>query len=161
LKKALSLVLVLLVVLGSTGLIACGGEEKKVADSQDTEETAQESEPEQETGTPSSGDGVTWKDMPVYSGADQTAKGAWAVPPAEGDWSEVEWRYYKAKAAVSDVTRFYRSKMPENGWEEMMWMEAGEAGWAFYQKNDEQDGAMVWVAADNGNCIIALMRATE
>jgi len=162
LKKLLSLVLVIALVFGCNGLIACGSDEKEVAESQESEEETKETEEEKEASTVSSGDGITWKDMPIYSGAKEIAKGAWAIPPAEEeDWSEVEWRYYESKDSSSDVTKFYKSEMPDNGWQEIMWMDAGEMSWAFYQKNDEQDGAMIWVTADNGNAIIALMRATE
>ena len=161
-KKLLLLLLVVALVLGCNGLIACGSYEKEAAESRETEEETKETEEEEEAGTVSAGDGLTWKDMPVYSGAREIAKGAWAIPPAdEEDWSEVEWRYYEVNDSSGDVTKFYKSEMPENGWDEIMWMDAGEMSWAFYQKNNEQDGAMIWVTADNGNAIIAMMRATE
>ena len=171
-RKVMSLVLVLIMVLGCISLVACGGEEKGVTTPEDSEEETSEAEAseeetseaeasEEEAGTPSGGDGLTWKDMPVYSGAGQIARGAWAIPPAEGDWSKVEWRYYEINDTPGKIAAFYKSQMPENGWQEMMWMDAGEMSWGFYQKNDEQDGAMVWVAVDDGNSVIALMRATQ
>ena len=56
---------------------------------------------------------------------------------------------------------FYRMEMPKNGWQEMMWMEAQDVTWAYYSKNDEQDGTMVWLSADERTTVFALMRATQ
>ena len=33
--------------------------------------------------------------------------------------------------------------------------------WGIYNKNNEQDAAMVWVGSENGKTFIAMMRATE
>ena len=160
-KRALSLVLVMLIVLGCVSLVACGGEENGVSTPQDSEAENGEAKSEEEVSTLSSGDGLIWKDMPIYSGAKTIAKGAWAIPAAEEDWSKVEWRYYETNDTLSEVAKFYKSQMPDSGWQETMWMDAGEMSWAFYQKNNEQDGAMIWVNANNGNTVIALMRATQ
>jgi hypothetical protein len=162
LKRVLSLLLVMLIVLGCIGVIACSGEETDTSTSQDSEEDNEVAKPPEEEATTLHGeDGVTWEDMPVYSGADQIAKGAWSIPPAEGDWSKVEWHYYETNDTPGNVVQFYKSQMPDNGWQENMWMDAGGMSWSFYQKNNEQDGAMIWIATDDGTTIIALMRATQ
>jgi hypothetical protein len=146
-KKAISLLLVL--VLGCIGLVACGGGEGSSGGAA----------PPEEEGTPPSGGGFTWNDMPVYPGANQVQKGSWSMPPAEGDYSKVEWRYYETGDSMSTVASYYRSQMPAKGWQEMGWM-GMEAG-GYYSKNNEQDGAMIWVGSDEGETFLSLMRATQ
>jgi len=143
LKKVISLVTVVAMMLGSVGLVACGGEEVVT------------------TPPPPPAGGLTWNDMPVYPGVNQVQKGAWSIPPEEGEWSRVEWRYYETGDSVSTVAAFYKSQMPGKGWEETFWMEMDEMRWGYYSKNNEQDAAMVWVGSDEGKTFIALMRATE
>ena len=101
--------------------------------------------------------------MPVYAGAKQIKKGSWSIPPADGEWSKVEWRYYELDGAndVTMVARFYKMEMPKNGWQQTVWMEVQEMRWGAYTKNGEQDGAMVWITAEEGKTIFALMRATK
>ena len=148
-KKAISLLLVLM--LGCVGLVACGGGEGSSGGAA----------PPEEEGTPPSGGGFTWNDMPVYPGANQVQKGSWSIPPAEGDYSKVEWRYYETGDSMSTVASYYRSQMPAEGWQEMGWMEMEDVSWGYYSKNNEQDGAMIWVGSDEGETFISLMRATQ
>ena len=159
-KKLIAYVLVIILALGCIGLVACGnGEEEEEVAPPPVEE--EEEAPTKEETEPPSGGELSWRDMPVYSGADQVQKGGWAVPPAQGEWSEVEWRYYETGDSASKVASFYRDKMPDEGWEEMMWMEAEGVAWAFYTKNGEKNGAMFWVASDEGETVFALMRAAQ
>ena len=58
------------------------------------------------------------------------------------------------------VAMFYKMEMPKNGWQETMWMEVQEMSWGAYNKNGEQDAAMVWITSEDGTTILALMRAT-
>jgi hypothetical protein len=99
--------------------------------------------------------------MPAYSGADQVEKGSWAIPPEEGDWSQVEWRYYETGDGMAAVAASLRSQMTGKGWQETAWMEMQEMSWGYYSKNDEQDAAMIWVGSEEDKAFIALMRATE
>ncbi|MBA7683058.1 hypothetical protein ES703_91414 [subsurface metagenome] len=99
--------------------------------------------------------------MPVYSGAKQVQKGSWSIPSTEGDYSKVEWRYYESGDSPETIAAFYKTQMPAKGWEEMGWMEVPDMSWGLYSKNNENDAAMVWVALDDGNSVIAMMRATE
>jgi len=155
-KKAISLALVLIMMLSCISLVACGGGEEEAPTPTPTPSPT--SEP---ATTPPSGSGLTWNDMPVYSGAGQVQKGTWAIPPAEGEWSKVEWRYYETGGSVSEVVTFYKSQMPGNGWQETMWMEMQEMSWGVYNKNNEQDAAMVWIGSEEGKTFFALMRASE
>ena len=125
------------------------------------EEGQQEEEEEEEESTPSGGGGLTWSDIPIYSGAKQVQKGTWAIPAEQGEWSKVEWRYYESDDSADDVASFYKSQMPSEGWHETMWMEAEGVAWAYYSKNGEEDGAMFWVASDEGETFFALMRSTK
>jgi len=159
LKKVVSLVLVVAVMLSSVGLVACGGGEGVTPPPPSEGETAPP--PSEEEAPPPSGGAVTWNDVPIYSGAKQVTKGSWTIPPEEGEWSKVEWRYYETGDSVSTVVAFYKSQMPGKGWQELVWMEMEEVSWGYYGKNDEQDGAMVWTGSDEGKTFIAIMRATK
>jgi len=150
-KKAISLALVLIMMLSCISLVACGG----------GEEEAPTPSPTSEPATTPSGSGLTWNDMPVYSGTGQVQKGSWSIPPAEGEWLKVEWRYYETSDSINAVATFYKSQMPGNGWQETMWMEIQEMSWGIYNKNDEQDAAMVWIGSEEGKTFFALMRASE
>lgn len=160
-RRAIVLVLALGTLLVCAGLLACGG--------QGRDETApppadEEASPPDEGASTASGAGLTWDDIPIYAAAKQIQKGGWAIPPAEGDWSKVGRRYYQMADDVNTVamvSMFYRMEMPKNGWQEMMWMEVQDATWAYYSKNDEQHGALVWVSSDEGRTVFALMRATR
>ena len=168
-KTILSFLVVLLILAGCIGMIACGepddepemstpgGQEEEEAPPP-TDEEEEEEEEEEDEAPPPSGGGFTWNDMPVYPGAKQIQKGSWSIPPQEGEWSKTEWRYYESNASVGTIVDYYKSEMTENGWENLMWMEMEEVSWAMYHKNNEQDGAMIWVAADNGDTVFSLMR---
>jgi hypothetical protein len=99
--------------------------------------------------------------MPIYSGVGQIQKGSWSIPPAEGDYSKFEWRYYETNDSLDKVATFYRSQMPAKGWEEKGWMEVQQMNWGMYNKNNEKDAAMVWVNSQEGKTVIALWRATK
>jgi hypothetical protein len=149
LKKAVVLTLALVLVLGSVGLVGCGGGGGG-----------------SEGGDGGASGGLSWSDMPVYSGANQVAKGSWSLPASEGDWATAEWRYYETTDSVEGVVAYYKSQMTGNGWQGQSWMDIEmpqKMSWGFYTKNSEQDGAMVWVYRDNeeGKTVIALMRSVK
>ena len=155
-KKLLSLLLVLSLILAGISLCACGN-----GDEAGETQTPATSEP---TGTPEkelSAGGLNWNDMPVYSGTKQAQKGSWSVPPTEGDYSKVEWRYYESGDDVDTIANFYKTQMPARDWEEVAWMDVQDMKWGMYYKNNENDAAMVWVASEEGNSIIAMMRAAK
>jgi hypothetical protein len=60
----------------------------------------------------------------------------------------VEWRYYTTKDDAGDVHSFYLDKMPENGWEKVMEMTAGQVVYSMWQKDDGNIGA--WIGAGEG-----------
>lgn len=144
-KKSISLVLVLIMMLSCASLVACGGGGGGGE-------------------TLPSVAGLTWDDIPIYAEAEQIQKGSWAIPPVQGDWSKVEWRYYRMNDEVNDVgmvTMFYKMEMPKNGWQEIERTETQDMSWGYYSKNNEQDGAIVWVGSDERNTVFALMRAAR
>ena len=164
--KKISLIFVVISILALVIVGACNGN----GDNGGTDETTagQTTTPptsdEPETTEPSNGNGgggFTWNDMPIYGGADQIEEFSMSFSPEEGDFSEFEWRYYETGADIDDVIDFYKDKMPDNGWEEAMWVDAGEVAYGMYMKNNEQDAAMVWIAAEGGNTLIGLWRASE
>lgn len=144
-KKVMPLLLILLMMLGFSWLVACGGGSE----------------------SPSSVAGLNWDDIPVYAGAKQIQEANWTIPPTEGDWSKVEWRYYRMDDVnemtenVRMVTMFYKMEMPKNGWKEIEQMQTQDMSWGYYTKNNEKDGATVWIGNDDGKAVFAIMRATK
>ena len=158
-KKLISCVLMIVLALGSIGLAACGSEGEE-GETTPPASNGEATSPAEEEAPPPAGS-LSWSDIPAYSGASQVQKGGWAVPPAQGEWSKVEWRYYESGDSADRVASFYRGRMPDQGWDEMMWMEAEGVAWAYYTRNGERDGAMFWVTSDENKTIFALMRATQ
>jgi hypothetical protein len=174
-KKLLSLVLVLVMVFGCVGLVACGCEEEEETPAatdggastksdggapapSDEEEEEEEEEPA------SSGGKLTWKDMPVYHGADQIHELSMTIPVTEDEeYSEVEQHYYTTDDDTEDVVDFYKDEMPDNGWGEGQWVESTVMNWGFYTKNNEEDMAAVIIASgeDEDETVIVLMRAAK
>ena len=159
LKKAMSIFIVLLVVLGCFGFVACGGGEENGAAETANGDITPPVDPVDDESEPSGT--LSWGDIPTYPGASQVQKGSWAIPAEQGEWSKMEWRYYETRDSADDVAAYYKSRMPGNGWSETMWMEAEGIAWAYYTKNGENDGAMFWTASDEGETFFALMRATQ
>jgi len=167
LKKIL-LVLVIVLLLGCLGVSACSAQEETTnqgptTTSTSSTTTASVTTPALVTTTApaAAAGGLTWNDMPVYSGAGQIQKGSWSIPPAEGDYSKMEWRYYETNDSLDKVASFYKSQMPDKGWEEQGWVEVQEMNWSMYVKNNENDAAMIWVSSQDGKTVIALWRATK
>ncbi len=110
----------------------------------------------------SSGSGVNWDDMPVFSGASQVQKGSWSIPPQDdSDYSKMEWRYYETSGSLADISDFYKKEMPGKGWTQAGWMEVQDSAWGMFNKNDEKDAAMVWVSTQEGKSVIAMWRASK
>jgi len=164
LNKAIALAFVVVAVASCVGLVGCdsarGGE---TAAPPAQEEEAAPAESEEEEAMPGVVD-LKWGDIPVYAMTEQTQKGGWAIPPAEGDWSRVEWRYYRmpeVAGTVEEAGRFYKNEMPKNGWQETMWLEMEDMTMSYYSKNGERDGAAVWIGSEEGYTVFALMRASQ
>jgi hypothetical protein len=173
-KKITLITLVLVIMMGCIGLVACGGDKDKGSTSTPAStpisspastpaSTPVQTSKTTSTTTAASSSGNIWGDMPAYSGANQIQKGNWAIPADQGQFSKVEWHYYETKDSTEDVAAFYRSKMPGNGWTEAMWMEAGGVAWGYFTKNDEKDGAMFWCSFDNekNKTVFAVMRGSQ
>jgi hypothetical protein len=169
--KKISLIFVVIAVLALVLVGACGGDgddETSAAQTsaQTSNPTTQPSSSEPETTTTESsggngGGGFTWDDVPIYGGADQVQEFNISIPPEEGEYSRVEWRYYETGDDIDDVIDFYKDKMPDNGWDEVVWMDMMEVAYGMYMKNNEADAAMVWLSSTNGDTQIALWRASE
>jgi hypothetical protein len=161
-KKVALIMSILIITLSCVGLVACGGGDGN-GNGNGAKPTATATPTTTPTSTSAPSGGLTWDDIPLYSGASQVQKGSWAIPAEQGEWSKVEWRYYETGDSTDDVASFYKSSMPGKGWDEMMWMEAEGIAWAYYTKNNEKDGAMFWCSLDEeeNKTLFALMRATQ
>jgi len=113
------------------------------------------------TTSTSSGGGVSWDDVPVYANASSVQKGSWSIPPAEGSYGTVAWKYYETGDSMDAVTHFYDDQMPGQGWTEQANLNTGIFNWRFYTKNGENDAAMVWISSQNNQTVFALMRASK
>ena len=165
--KRISLILVVIAVFALVLVGACGGdngeEETTAATTAANSAATTTATTAVQTTQPSNGGGggLTWNDMPIYGGADQIEEFSMSFSPDEGDYSEWEWRYYETGADIDDVIDFYKDKMPDNGWDEQMWMDMGEVAYGMYFKNNEKDAAMVWIATEGGDTLVGLWRASE
>ena len=161
--KRISPILVVIAVLALVLVGACGGDNGEEKTTAATTAATSAATTTVQTTPPSNGGGggLTWNDMPVYGGADQIEEFSMSFSPDEGDYSEWEWRYYETGADIDDVIDFYKDKMPDNGWDEQMWMDMGEVAYGMYFKNNEKDAAMVWIATEGGDTLVGLWRASE
>ena len=166
-KRVVSLTLLVLMVLASISFAACtgGGGAPPTGETTPPSSNGGTTPPPSggDTTPPPSGGGIfTWNDMLVYPGASQVAKGSWMEPQQEkGELHKVEWQHYKTGDGKDKVFAFYRSGMPGKGWQQMMQMEMGELSWLIYTKNNEKDIAWVYVAEEDGQTLIHLMRGSE
>jgi hypothetical protein len=165
--KKISLIFLALAIVAMVAVGACGGngdsEETTTTTTQSTQ-TSTETTSQEPTTTQSSGNGgggFTWNDVPVYGGADQIQEFNMSFSPDEGEYSKFEWRYYEVNDSVDDIVDFYKDKMPDNGWDETMWMDMMEIAYGMYMKNNENDAAMVWIASEEGKTLLGLWRAAK
>jgi hypothetical protein len=165
--RKISLMFMVIAVLALVVVGACGGDngEAKTTTAKTTAPTTAATTAPQSTqpsnGGNGGGGGLTWNDMPIYGGADHIEKFTMSFSPDEAEYSEFEWRYYETSADPEDVVDFYKDKMPDNGWDEVWWMDAGDVAYAMYTKNNENDAAVVWIASEEGKTVIGLWRATK
>ena len=170
--KKFALIFVIISVLSLLMVGACGGngdDETSAAQTssqpsnQTTQPTSSEPEPTttEESNGGNGGGGFTWDDVPIYGGASEIQEFNISIPPEEGEYSRVEWRYYETGDDIDDVIDFYQDKMPDYDWDEMAWIDAMEIAYGMYMKNNEADAAMIWLAAENGDTMIGLWRASE
>ena len=161
-KKGISLVFVFVLILACVGIAACSGGGPGAPSPAASPTPADSPSPASPPTPASTGSGFTWNDIPVYGGAKQLQEMNWSIPPAEGDYTEVEWRYYETNDSPASVSAYYKSNMPANGWgEHVGWMEMPELTMGVYSKNDEKDSAIIWIAAEEGKTVFALMRASQ
>ena len=163
-KKVLSLVLVVVMILGCIGFVACGGEDGGTTPPSNGETVPPSNG---ETTPPSGVGGFTWNDMPVYPGAEIDEE-ALAGSPAHQDPGKMEWHCYKTGDNFNTVVDFYKSEMPKEGWQKIHWVdrETTIAEWTMeegrYHKNDWLEQACVTITDKaEGVVFITLMRASE
>jgi hypothetical protein len=113
-KKFVSLMLVLALLLSSVGLVACGsnGDEKDVA-----EGNGQPTPADTSPGESASGD-LPWDDIPVYPGSSLETSG-----PGPVQWQECKACQnltYVTEDSPEDVCDFYKDKMSAQGWDKLL-----------------------------------------
>lgn len=84
----------------------------------------------------------------------------WATSPEEAEWQKAEWKWYETGDGQNEVVAFYQSAMPAKGWQQIGMWQVEEVSWFYYTKNNENDGAMVWIGTDEGKTAIGLMRGS-
>jgi len=102
------------------------------------------------TAKPSSSGAASLKDVPVYPGADKVAdySGSSPIPLPGGEGADtaefqnIKWALYETGDSANKVADFYKSKMPDNGWDEQGW---------FDTSSQEGGVAMGSYTRDNGN----------
>jgi len=156
-KKMVSIILTMVLIAGTISLMACGSSEEVENDQAATEEEESSHEETEETSSQSE----WWSDVPVYAGAKEIQKGSWAIPADDGEFSKVTWKYYECSDSAAKVSAYYKDEMPEEDWNETFWMESQDTSWGYYYKNNQEDGAMVWVSTDGNKTIIAVMRGGQ
>ncbi|MDY6912140.1 MAG: hypothetical protein SVM79_07300 [Chloroflexota bacterium] len=100
----------------------------------------------------------TWDDMPVYPGAETDEMSWTSVQSAD---FQMGIRIYTTNDSVDDVADFYRSEMPQNGWDENMFMQAGGMVTGVFTKNADLVGATVIIESDGGVTTFSLQRTQE
>ena len=135
-KRATLVMLIVVLLLGGIGLIACGNEGQGSTEAPATK--------------PSSGDTGSWG-IPIYPGSksdeeyyikgDQVFKDKPAV---------LESRIFTTSDKMDSVVAFYKEKMPASGWKDTGWIEGGgEMYVGSYEKNGGQEISAIQIFYDD------------
>lgn len=159
-QRLLVLTLVSTMALGSMCLVACGGEGENTPAQEESDETIEEpteDETEEPTAEATSSE-FTWDDVPVYPGA-EADQSSWTS--VEMDGTKIETHLYTTTDSSDDVVDFYRSEMPDNGWEDAAFVQSGNVAQAAFTKHDEQDTATILIDCEEEVVTISLTRTHE
>jgi hypothetical protein len=158
-KRMIVLGMAAALILSLLGLWACGGGGEKQAQQKTSSEPANEMVVAEKT---EDQEGGGWSDIPIYSGADrkEDAGMSAAMSGAIGGYKESEVRVYTTGDPFGQVVVYYKSQMPEKGWNKMTEGEEQEEGWgSVWQKKDGQILVNVSVVKDvDGECGIIIAR---
>ena len=165
-KRIVSLLIVMVLLLGCVGLIACGTKNSGTTQNPTGGSKTSNLTSSTTAGKSISASGLNWSDVPIYSGAGKIDTYQWAgsIPGAQGDFSKFEYRYYETSDSLDKVGAFYKSQMPANGWTETGWMDTSQLKYGMYTKNSENDEAFVELMSDTSNkgkTIMILWRGTK
>lgn len=164
-KLIISIILIMSIVI-CICLVGCSNKTETTGSPQTTQTTQSQTIPattstSTQTTTTANGSDL-WADMPVYPGASQIQKGNWSIPLADdSEFSKFEWRYYEASGSIESISDFYNTEMKARGWEIVAWMDMGQISYGMFNKNNENDAAMVWISLEEGKTVIATWRATK
>lgn len=147
-RKWVSWILIMALVISFGTLAACGGGDGDGKTASPTKATGT-AKTTATKGTSTGGSGFTWDDIPIYPKASKVDKASFSFSGGEErNFERLEWRYYTTKDAPKDVHSFYLDKMPDNGWEKVIEMTAGQVTYSMWQKDDGNIGA--WIGAGEG-----------
>jgi hypothetical protein len=137
-RKLLALTLMATLILGSAGLLACGGEKKAEQEAESPETTLAETGME-ETGGEVKDAG--WKDIPVYSGAkvfeNEMTKRMSAAMTAQGDVGASKVQFYKSGDDYDKIVKYYKAHMSRKGWKKVTDQEQEEGWGSMWQKGEK------------------------
>jgi hypothetical protein len=163
-KRLVSMVLVLLVILSFAGINACsGGEKNTTAPAQSAAQPGKPAGTAAPPASPPSGDNSSWG-IPVYPGSRQIMKLSSDENEIVGDDipAVAESRTYTSPDKRADVVAFYEEKMPAGGWQEILNSDVGEGDTGSsirqYDKNGRRELASIQVSATKkGETMIIMM----
>jgi hypothetical protein len=146
-KKVLLLILALIVVLACVSFTGCLKKGLTVGD--DTIHIADSEGGGDITVQGLGGEGKTpedFGDIPIYPGCTQLMKIV-GDETMNGLPGVIDHRMYLTTDSVEKVIKFYKVKMPENGWTEEMWAES-TINMGQYNKGENKVAVISIVAAD-------------
>jgi hypothetical protein len=166
-KKTISIVIALLVILSCVGTTACDSEKEKGATQTQTQSQQQKTTgaapktTQPQSAGSAGGSSAGWSDMPIYPGAQENMK-------VSSDKNEtinnkpavIESRMYTTSDKRDNVVAFFKDKMPANGWKETVWTETkvGDKGSSIgqYDKNGGDSISIVQISDTDKGTLIKL-----
>ncbi len=162
-RKLISLILVLSLVLTCVTLVGCnGGDGDEEIPGFPTAGSSPDDRPSpaDTADTPDTSGDFTWDDVPAYPGADREEEFSMSMGGGGeyGDFERIEWRYYSSDDGVDEIADFYEDEMPDKGWTEVMVMTIAEMTWSYWEKDNGNTGAYVGASEDDGETMLWMWR---
>ena len=161
-KKFISIILMLVLMASCVTMVACGGgDDDGDLPGFPTADSSPDARPSPADTAGTSGD-FTWDDIPVYPGADREEEFSMSMGGGGeyGDFERIEYRYYSTGDDPDEVGDFYKDKMPDKGWTEVMIMDMGEVSFGYWEKDGGDTGAYIGAAEDDGDTMLWMWRGT-
>jgi len=158
--RELALIIVIFLILaGCVSITSCPSESEEVSDTP-ASESESESPAATQTEETSTG-GSLCEDLPLGFRKTEVARGSWSIPELSEDWGQTEWCYYHTPEALPTMRRHFTNEMPDNGWEQVDWIDAGDTSLSYWTSKSGADGAMIWMIPDEPGTFIAIARSVR